>query len=382
MPTVKLYDADSHQKEFEATVISSEKCGELYRVLLDKTAFFPEAGGQPCDTGTIDGAAVKDVKEEGENIVHFTDSPLQIGKTVTGLIDFERRFLFMQNHSGEHIVSGIVHKKYGYDNVGFHLNEQFVTLDFNGVLTREQLDEIEDEANAAVFKNLPVRAYYPTEKELLSLDYRSKKEIEGAVRLVEIEGIDLCACCAPHVSFTGEIGLIKLLDISRMRGGTRIVLKCGGYALCDYRVKFSNILKISDLLSAKQEETADAVENLLVKSDDIKRKNSELKRSLAEGIIKAAKPDEIFFFEEDFDMKELQILADGLHKTYGGNKAVISGTEEKISFVLCGEENEISELFNSFKQSFAVRGGGRSGMFQGTVEASPEALKQFFKKEV
>ena len=381
MQTVRLFDTDQYTDSFEAKVLLCEKTDTGYKILLDKTAFFPEAGGQPCDTGVLDDIPVSFVKEENGKIYHYVEKPLCEGSTVKGKIDFDRRFCFMQNHSGEHIVSGIVHRKYGFNNVGFHLNEKFVTLDFDGILSREQLDEIEDEANKAVFENHPIRAYYPSKEEAKTVSYRSKKEVEGALRLVEIEGVDICACCAPHVSSTGEIGIIKLLDISRMRGGIRIVLKCGKYALSDYRNKYKNISNISDMLSAKQEESADAVHNLLSKYDDIKRDLSEQNRRMIEGLVKSSAPSQRFFFVKNFEMKELQIFSDSLHKTHGGIKAVFSGESGNYNFAICGEEEETEKILSAFRAAFSVRGGGRNGMVQGTVKADINAVKDFFEKE-
>ena len=257
--TEKLYDKDSHLKEFSATVLSCEKSGENYSVILDKTAFFPEGGGQESDRGDIGEAAVLDVRIVSGEIIHCTDRPLNIGEEYACTLNWDRRFRNMQNHSGEHIVSGIVHRLYGLNNVGFHLGAE-MTVDFDGAISREQLLEVERLANKAVFQNVPIRAYYPDEKELKALDYRSKLELTENVRIVDIKGYDLCACCAPHVKKTGEIGLIKILDSFKNKGGERIFIKCGIDALDDYNDKYLNVQKISNLLSVKQYEAALAVD--------------------------------------------------------------------------------------------------------------------------
>ncbi len=382
MKTEKLYDNDSHLKEFKAAVLSCFKAESGYKIILDKTAFFPEGGGQPGDTGTLSDVRVLNTKEENGEIYHFTETPFEEGTEVTGKIDFARRFSFMQNHSGEHIVSGIVHRKYGFQNVSFHLNENFATLDFNGTLTREQLDEIEDEANGIVFSCVPVYTYYPTPEELKTIDYRSKKEISGDIRIVEIKGADVCACCAPHVKNTGEIGIIKLLDTVRMRGGTRITLKCGKYALADYRNKYFNVSAVADALSAKQEETFEAVKAQIKRADALTLCCSQLKHRLAEYIIKYADGGQVVFFEEDLDTKELQFLADGLHKTYGGIKAVFSGTDGALRFAMCAEDEKLKEVFERLKAAFPVKGGGRNGMVQGSVNTEFALITDFFKKEI
>ncbi len=376
--TVKLYDEDSHLYEFNATVVMCDKTEKGYAVVLDRTAFFPEGGGQACDVGTIDNAVVTDVQIQNGIITHTVDIPLKVGSAVTGKLDFDRRFAFMQNHSGEHIVSGIVHSLYGLDNVGFHLNDKFVTLDFNGELTQKQLRNVELIANKKVWENVKFKTYYPNIDTLKNLNYRSKKELDGDIRIVEIENTDICACCAPHVNTAGEIGIIKLLDTERMRGGIRIVMKCGKYALCDYNGKYDNILEISNLLSAKQEETAQAVKMLESKLDDTKMLISALKKRLVECIIKSFDKDKGYIFEDGLDAKEMQLLADGLHKTYGGTRAVFTKKDVGFAFCMCGETAELDAFFDDFSKSFDVRGGGRNGIKQGTVLSEKDKIINFW----
>ncbi|MBR0466622.1 MAG: alanyl-tRNA editing protein [Clostridia bacterium] len=376
MKTVKLYDQNAYIKDFSATVLLCEKCENGYKIQLDKTAFFPEEGGQPSDTGSINGVKVTYVIEENGIIYHYTEKPFQKDEKIEGHIDFNRRFVFMQNHSGEHIVSGVVYKNFGFNNVGFHLNEQFATVDFDGILSREMLDYVENAANDFVYKNLPVKAYYPTAEELKRINYRSKKEIDGDIRIVDIKGADICACCAPHVNSTGEIGIIKILDASKMRGGTRVVLKCGSLALLDYRDKFLNISEISAMLSAKQNESAKAVNSLISQNEALNQKVNELTRKITEIRVLLAK-DEPFCFVEDNNMKEMQLLADGLHKSSGKTHAVFSG-KDTYNFVICGDEAETEKIFSEFKDIFSVRGGGRNGMVQGSVNADIEKIKSFF----
>ena len=376
--TEKLYEKDAYIKEFTARVLDCKPCERGFAVTLDKTAFFPEGGGQAGDKGIIDDVNVFDTRIENGVIYHYTDKPLNVGATITGKIDFDRRFGFMQNHTGEHIVSGIAHKLYGVNNVGFHLGEDIVTLDFDRELTREQLDEIERLANSKVWQNLPVTAYYPIDEELNNTDYRSKKEIDGAVRLVEIKDTDICACCAPHVKSTGEIGLIKLLDTERMRGGIRIALKCGAFALDDYQLKYENISQISALLSAKQENAAEVVKKLDEKYTLEKQKINELKKKIAELTIAIADENTRCLFIDDCDVKDLQLIADKLHKKHGGIRGAFSGSGESFAFAICGEDNELQQFFKKFKSELTVRGGGRGGMMQGTVIATKENIKLFF----
>ena len=377
--TEKLYETDAYISCFKSKVLDCIQAEGQFKVILDKTAFFPEGGGQAADSGYLYDARVFDVRIEDGIIYHYVDKALKIGETAEGKIDFERRFAFMQNHTGEHIVSGVAHKLYGVNNVGFHLGEDFVTLDFDKELTREQLDRIEYIANQKVWQNLQVVAYYPKKEELKNIDYRSKKEIAGEVRLVEIKDTDICACCAPHLSNTGEIGLIKLLDVTRMRGGIRIVLKCGGYALCDYKTKFKNISRIAAELSVKQEDSADAVKSLEQKFIDQKRKNSELKKQIAELTVLSMDKNEKCVFVNDCSVKDLQSLADKLYKHNQKIGAVFSGENENYNFAICSDDEKLQQIFKDFKEKFTVRGGGRDGMVQGSVTALPQEIKLFFE---
>ena len=260
--TEKLFYNNSHQKSFEATVLSCQKKENYYEIVLDQTAFFPEGGGQYADTGYLGDAKVLDVQEQEGQILHRTDQELPVGEKVTGQLDWELRFMKMQQHTGEHIVSGIVHERYGYENVGFHLGNEDCTMDFNGEIPVEDLQEIEFRANQAVWENLKIQILYPSKEEEKEMTYRSKIEITGQVRVVIVPGYDACACCAPHVDFTGEIGLIKLVGMQRYKGGVRVTMLCGGRAMADYALKQKQAKEISAMLCAKENELTDAVAHL------------------------------------------------------------------------------------------------------------------------
>lgn len=378
--TEKLYDKDSHIKEFSATVLNCEKSGENYAVILGKTAFFPEGGGQESDRGNIGVAAVSDVQIVDDEIIHYIDRPLNIGEEYACTLNWDRRFRNMQNHSGEHIVSGIVHRLYGLNNVGFHLGAE-MTVDFDGAISEEQLLEVERLANKAVWENLPIRAYYPDEKELKDLDYRSKLELTENVRIVDIEGYDLCACCAPHVKRTGEIGLIKILDSFKNKGGVRIFIKCGTDALQDYNDKYFNVRKISNLLSVKQNEAAAAVDRLSDENRELKFQISNLKKRLIAEKAKnfALESNKTAVFEDNLDIKELQLFADALYKKSGGIRGVFSGCDGDFAFAICGEETALDLFFKCFKERFSVRGGGRNGMVQGTVAGVKNEIEELFR---
>lgn len=376
--TQKLYD-DSHLKQFEAVVVSCEPFHDNWAVELDRTAFFPEGGGQPSDKGYIDNAEVLDVQVKNGKIYHITDSPV-VSDTITGIIDFERRLDFMQQHSGEHIVSGVARKLFGCENVGFHLSEDIVTLDLDKPLNQEQLDKIENAANQKIYDNVDFNIYYPDDEILKTLDYRCKKELEGDIRIVDIETVDRCACCAPHVKKSGEIGIIKLLSHEKLRGGTRIEIKCGDRALRDYNNKFSNISAISSLLCVKQEETAFAVERLLNQIGELKYAITDLKRQSLAQKVETFKPEKDItaLFEDGLEIKDLQHFADSLYKAHGGIRAVFSKGDNGFCFAICSGEAALDTFFKSFKERFAVKGGGRNGMVQGTVTAEKQDLIEFF----
>ena len=251
MATRRLYYEDAYIRRFEATVVSCEPKGKRFEVVLDQTAFFPEGGGQAPDLGVIGGAKVLDVQERFDEVVHTCASPLSLGETITGEIDWDRRFALMQQHSGEHLVSGIVHARYGWNNVGFHMGADCMTIDFSGPIPPEDIPEIEHAANEAVWADLPSEILLPTAEELAGLHYRSKKALTGQVRLVRFPGADLCACCGTHVRRTGEIGLIKILRCVKFREGVRIEMMCGSQALAYLTAVHAQNHEISTLLSAK-----------------------------------------------------------------------------------------------------------------------------------
>ena len=421
--TEKLFYGDSHLAGFEASVLSCTpldggKDGEtLYETELDRTAFFPEGGGQYADRGTLTCSErrirVLDVQERDGRIVHLTDGPAEPGSRVTGRIDWEERFMKMQQHTGEHIVSGLVHARFGCSNVGFHLGTEDCTMDFNGGITEEELREIEREANRAVWKNLPVVTLWPSEEELAGMEYRSKIEIEGQVRIIEIPGYDRCACCAPHVDRTGEIGLIKLTNVQRYKGGVRVTMLCGVRALADYETKQEQAKAVSAMLCAKENETAEAVRHLKEECAALKyglaEKEKQLVRYLAEGV-----PDgegAVCLFPEELEGESMRLLMnrvlDGGHclcavfhengaadpagrkkkpsaeKQAGAEKN--AGAEENAGkteehcgktyrYVIGSRTLDVRELGKALNGRFCGRGGGRPEMVQGTVCGDREEI--------
>lgn len=368
--TEKLFYEDSHMITFLATVIACEKVGDYYEAVLTRTAFFPEGGGQYADTGQIDGIEVVDVQERQGLIYHKLSEPLQVGKGVEAKLDWEERFSKMQQHSGEHIVSGLVHQTYGYDNVGFHMGKDAVTMDFNGVLTKEQLKEIEKKANEAVVKNIDIQVLYPTKEQLEKIEYRSKIEIDGQVRIVEVPGYDTCACCAPHVKKTGEIGIIKLVGVQNYKGGVRVSMLCGFRALADYEEKSESVKTISVMLSAKEKEIAGEVSRLKEEAESQKTKIAELQREILTYKVKELEDNQeiVVVFEPELTgsaPRELMnlILAKGTTVAF-----VFSGNSlEGYRYVIGSRTQDTRIYAKALNEKFHGRGGGKPEMVQGSL---------------
>ncbi len=383
--TRRLYYEDSHMREFDAQVLDCRKHGERWLVRLDQTAFFPEGGGQCADTGvlTVEGgeqAAVYDVQEREGEIVHETGSPLEVGSTVHGILDWEQRFSNMQQHTGEHIVSGLVHRMYGYDNVGFHLGRDEVTMDFNGLFPEGALEEIEEKANKAVWDNLAVLASFPDKEELERIEYRSKLNLDEGVRIVTIPGVDACACCAPHVSRTGEIGCIKIADSQHYKGGTRVTILCGTRALADYQKKQESVRKISILLSAKQEETAKSVGRMKEELGRCKEAYAAVSGKLAccqaEAIPYTS--NNICLFEELLEGKALRRLAGDAADRTDGLAAVFSARPDGgYDYILAGKNRDVREVCRDMNERFAGRGGGSAQMAQGCIRGRRKEIEEY-----
>lgn len=380
--TEKLYELNSYCKEFTATVLECAPHGDGYAVRLDRTAFFPEGGGQAADPGTLGGVPVTDVQIADGDIWHYTAAPLTVGDTVAGALDWDARFARMQHHTAEHIVCGIAHRWHGLTNVGFHLGSEDVTLDLDGELTRAQIDAIEDEANRVVWANRRVTPTIPTAQELATLTYRSKKELEGDVRLVTIDGVDCCACCAPHVGYTGEIGVIKLLDFIRYKGGVRIHLLCGAAALEDYRRRYVQSAEISAKLSVKQNDLTAAVDRLMAEKDGFKLALREANRRLADAMVAAVEPTDrpVFFIGADWDTDTLRRMVNGLTAKCTGLCAAYTGTDGAYTYVLGGTDR-LKEAAAEMNAALSGRGGGDHRQVQGRVQATAQEIEAYWKSK-
>ena len=377
--TEKLFYEDSHMITFSAVVTACEKVGDYYEAVLDRTAFFPEGGGQYADTGWIDGVKVLDAHERDGVIYHKVENELSVGKQVEGTIDWEERFSKMQHHSGEHIVSGLVNAIYGYDNVGFHMGKDAVTMDFNGVLSKEQLREIEHKANEAVVKNLDIQVLFPSKEELAEIRYRSKIEIEGQVRIVVIPGYDTCACCAPHVNQTGEIGVIKLIGVQNYKGGVRVSMLCGFRAIADYEKKSESTKSISVMLSAKEDEIVDEVAKLKEELAVQKGKVAEMQKNLLQYRVQGFSENEslIVLFESDLSGDAPRELVNLLLAKGTKVSAVFAETGyRQYRYVIGSKSLDVRPFAKMLNDKFEARGGGKPEMVQGSVSGDADAIRE------
>lgn len=387
MDKSRLYYQIPYVKSFMCTV-EELRPGQngTWLAMLNQTGFYPEGGGQPSDTGTLGGVRVLSVHEQRGQILHQLEAPLEQGALVEGIIDWTPRYDHMQHHTGEHILSGLVHSHFGYDNVGFHMGADEVTMDFNGVLTMEQLEALEDEANSLVYRDVPVEESFPGGEALAALDYRSKKELSGLVRIVTIPGADICACCGTHVKTTGEVGIIKVTGMIHYKGGVRISILCGRKALLDYRQRIRTAVRISNLLSAKPDRIGDAVEKL--KSDSQDKEFRIGKLSLQLFALKTASYGDserpLALFEEGLAPLGLRQLCTMLYEqSKGGTVLVCSGSEERreYQYALGSARADMRALSKRLNSRLDGRGGGSRLMAQGTFYGTRQVIAQAFAEE-
>ena len=389
MQTNKLYYADCRLAKFTATVIScveqevANSCGNkapYWEVVLDSTAFYPEGGGQAADIGTLNGVRVWDVHERGEQIVHYCDEPLPVGETVEGIVDYAHRFDLMQQHSGEHIVSGIIHSRYGYHNVGFHMGWESITIDFDGEIPAGDLPEIERLANEAIYQNIPLKIWTPSPEELPGVFYRTKRALPWPVRIVQVPGYDSCASCGLHVERTGEIGLIKLFSCVRFRSGVRIEMLCGKRCLDFLSKSHEQNRLVSAAFSAKVLETGAAADRMNDLLESQKRRIGELEtkvfRAVAGGC--AGKGDTLLL-QEGLDSVGVRKLADLTAEQCGGIAAVFSGSDETgYSYCLIRRNGDLRGFNKAMNSALNGRGGGRPECQMGTVRCTTEAILKHF----
>ena len=389
--TQRLYYEDAYIKESEATVTACipTDCG--YYIVLDRTVFYPEGGGQPCDQGTLlaDGlrirvtdtrecSAVSDIPEgiAPHDILHLCDAPIPPGTKVHGRIDWQRRITNMREHSGEHILSGIICSSFHVNNVGFHMGKDCVTIDFDGLLTEEQIAQAQWKANLAIMENLPIICAYPDKNQLSSIEYRSKKALEGDVRIVTIPGADVCACCGTHVRSTGEVGPISVTAMEHFKNGVRLTILIGEKALRDYAQKSENVKRISTLLSARPEQTGEAVDRLLNNYNQLKTEYTGLRLELLDGKVEAipAGTPSVVLFEQGLSPMEVRKLADKLQAKSAFSAVFCGDDTEGYKYVICAADRDVNAFGKAFNAALNGRGGGKQPMIQGSVAATKETV--------
>lgn len=395
--TVKLYETDGHCCNFTAVVL---ECIPLdsgkFSVILDRSAFFPEGGGQNSDKGTINGIEVTEVKTNDDRsiIYHIIDSEIEKGSIINGQIDIKRRFSDMQNHTAEHIVSGIIHKLYNLDNIGFHMGHDEITMDFNGALTAKQLEYAEKQANIAVYENLPVKISFYEPGDSTNIEYRSKKEINSVLRIVEIEGVDACACCAPHVLYTGEIGLIKITGFQKYKKGIRISMLAGSRAFEEMTARFDTVKYLCSSFSSKPEDIVKRIENLKEETAILKMQKNAAKNAYYE--LKANElcrryeisdssgdtSGSIIVFEKEGTFDDLRAFVNILTKKTDKICGAFARDEENsinstdtYRFVMASAYADMTKTAAALKSKLQIFCGGRREMIQGTVTASEYEIK-------
>lgn len=393
--TIKLYDEMPYETEFEARVLLCEKSERnenempVYQVILDRTLFFPEEGGQSPDKGTIQGMEVVDVQIKDGVISHYVrmDEGFRMvfseeqNRTVTGKIDWEHRFSNMQQHSGEHIFSGIVFRDYKLNNVGFHLSDHIVTMDFDGVLSLSQIEEVEQKVNRAIAENIEIEVGYPSPEELVHMTYRSKIEIDGPVRIVTIPGYDVCACCAPHVKRTGEIGILKVMTVQNHKGGVRISILCGFRALEKFCEQNRIVQDLMHLLSTGAENLIERVSGLKEQNQEIKMQNAILKQKVMLGKIErmAEEQKDVILIEEKLDTVTARNIVNELVSRHEGVCGIFAGSDEMgYRYILGSRTQDCTEIAERMKQELNAKGGGSRSMIQGSVRTTKEKIQSYW----
>ena len=380
MSTEKLYDQDAYLRAFTARVLSCTRGREAWEVVLDRTAFYPEGGGQPGDSGLLGGVTVLDTHERDGQVLHFCDAPLTVGDTVSGEIDWAQRFDRMQQHSGEHIVSGLICARFGCDNVGFHLGAETVVIDFNRSIPWDALLEIEAAANACIWENHPFLATWPAPEELAAIPYRSKKALSGPVRIVECPGADCCACCGTHVRSAGELGLIKLLSVKSFRDGVRIEMVVGRRAYAYISDVVEQNSQISSLLSAKVGETAYAVQRMQEALSGAKYRLVGLENQMFQARAAAlAGSGNVLLFEDGLEPDALRRCCSAVAAHCGGRCAVFSGDDGAgYRYAMAWPGGNLRECTKALNAALGGRGGGKPELVQGSVTANRAEIEAFF----
>ena len=380
MDTVKLYYENAYTQDFTAVVQSCEAVKNGFAVTLDRTAFYPEGGGQPADHGTLGEARVLDVHEKDGVVTHLCDRALSVGAEVGGHIDWARRFDHMQQHSGEHIISGLLCSTFHCDNVGFHMGADVVTIDYNAPITWEQALEVERRANAYIWADHPIHIWYPSAEELAALPYRSKKELTGAVRITEFPGADRCACCGTHVSSSGQVGLLKLLSCQKFRDGVRLELLCGQRALDCLASGWEQARQIGQALSVKPQSAFAAVSRLQEELLSLKEKAARLEEAdFAHTAAQYHGAGSVLHITEPLDGDGARRLCDAIAKAAGGRCTVFAGRDGDYRYAVIESGGDLRQFIKDMNTALHGRGGGRDGFAQGSAACTAEEVRAFFQ---
>lgn len=401
--TKKLFYNTPYETTFTGTVLSCEKNKDRYEIILDQTLFYPEGGGQSGDIGTLNEVEIFDTHEKDDIVIHYSKEILEVGAKVTGNINWEYRFDLMQNHTGEHMLSGVICKKYGYNNVGFHMGKERISLDFDGKVPSEDLPILEAEVNNGIWRNFPIDIKSYKDEELNSVNYRSKIPLTGEVRIVTSDVYDCCACCGTHVAYSGEVGLMKIVSIQNYKGGSRLEILCGNRAVKHYNMCHQIINKIGTTFSVPEEKTFESIEKLVKENTQIQEKLKDMQldyfTNKKEKILNNLKSkdnnisDNILILEKDLNSKDIsmfsQIILEGISegiskdfsKNINGVLAVFSENDfENYSFLISSKEIDVKGLFNDLKERFSCKGGGRFNSVQGSLSCSEKELISFFEE--
>ncbi len=374
--SIKLFYENRYMKEFDGTALSCTEDKKGWAVVLDMTAFYPEGGGQPCDHGVMTFgetvANIVDVREKGGQVVHYSDTEIPAGTAVHGVIDWNRRFDMMQQHTGEHIFSGVVNSMFGYSNVGFHLSEKDNVVDFDGPLTKEDIKAVMDRCNEIVWLNQSVTAEYPD--NVKEMEYRSKKELSGPIRIVTAGDADICACCGTHTATTSQAGPIVALTSMAYKGGTRINILCGRRAVEYLKNRNDDCYDISHQLSVPVEKITEAVATRMTEIDNLKYRLANAKRQLMSVWAEAAQPvdDVCVICREDLLSNEIltftQLLAEK------AATALVYSPQQDANGKICiiSTEYDTNKLGRHISATLGGKGGGKPGTYQGFVEKATE----------
>lgn len=393
MSTIKRYNENPYETTCTATVLSctenKNKNKNRYEVILDQTVFYPEGGGQNGDRGTIGNAPIFDTHESGEDVVHYSEIPLEVGQSYEIAIDWDYRFMLMQHHTGEHMISGLICEKYGYHNVGFHMGADSVTIDFDGKIPDADLQFLEEETNRGIQKNIPVETViYTNESDLQKVNYRSKIELSGEVRIVTVPKYDCCACCGTHVMRSGEVGFFKIIDSKNYKGGTRLELLCGQRAVAYANMCHETVKTLGEQFSMKREQVLNGVSRLTADLTEANLQNQELRKELLQYKAAAMKTicqekgrTKVVCQEVGMTTKQLGAYGDGLLGVLGGTVAVLCQMEENIALVVGSADEELKELSTELQSQFQFKGGGKPNRIQGSLLGNLADVLQFFAEK-